>query len=59
MSTAILERIDGWRTEATEDNPAGPLFSSRYAEADLSSQSPAMSDTRLSGCSGSGTIQCC
>jgi hypothetical protein len=57
MSTETLERIDSWRTEAGHDNPAGPLFTTRYAEADLTAS--IARDTHVSICSGSNTIACC
>lgn len=55
--TAILTEDSTWRTTASPDNPAGPLFSDEYAEADLAHQDP-----MAIGCSmatGSRTVQCC
>ena len=58
--TAVLSDLDArpdWRATAGVDSPAGPLFSDRYAEADL-----AMQDPMAIGCSlatGSSMIPCC
>ncbi|MGI8667878.1 MAG: DUF6229 family protein [Jatrophihabitans sp.] len=46
-----------WRSNsAADDSPAGPLFSSRYAEADLSTHDPFVN---CSLNTGSHTINCC
>jgi hypothetical protein len=59
--TKTLSRPDTlvahWRTSATDGNPAGPLFSSDYAEFDLTTQ--AIGFTGHSECTGSGTVSCC
>jgi len=52
-----VPQADAWRVQAGADNPAGPLFTTSYAEhefVELDSLS-----TQLSICTGSGTIQCC
>jgi hypothetical protein len=46
-----------WRTVAGDDNPAGPLFSSPYAEADL--VQPAVLARTCSWCTASTTAHCC
>ncbi len=61
MTNALLTRpealVDAWRTIADGDNPAGPLFSSRYAESELTSDDGyALS---CSGCSASRPGVCC
>ncbi|HEX8080592.1 MAG TPA: DUF6229 family protein [Jatrophihabitans sp.] len=56
MITSSDSLIAAWRTSA-EDNPAGPLFSTPFAEADLTSSDPLMSS--CSWCSASRTAQCC
>ncbi|MEO6503923.1 MAG: DUF6229 family protein [Jatrophihabitantaceae bacterium] len=60
MSTALLTRpealIAQWRTSG-DDNPAGPLFSSPFTEADLTISITA--GTNISVCTGSRTIDCC
>jgi len=60
MTTATLTRpeelVAGWRTSA-EDNPAGPLFSTRFTESELTSV-PTFS-TACSACTGSHTADCC
>jgi len=61
--TSTLSRSDAlvayWRTSAGNSNPAGPLFSSDYAEFDLTNGQDARITTRCSNCTGSNTIQCC
>lgn len=60
MTAIVTERENStanWRTTASADNPAGPLFSDEYAEADLARQDP-----MAWGCSvdtGSKTVHCC
>jgi hypothetical protein len=60
MSTALLTQpealIAHWRTSG-DDNPAGPLFSSAFTEADLTNV-PSV-DTACSGCTASRTLYCC
>ena len=48
--------VAGWRSSA-DDNPAGPLFTTVFTEADLTSSDPLMSS--CSWCSASRTAQCC
>lgn len=58
MPTATLELIDRWRTDAGDDNPAGPLFSSGpYAESELVEVLDAT--TRCSSCTASRTTPVC
>jgi hypothetical protein len=57
MTEATLTQINAWRTDADADSPAGPLFSSRYTEAEIVDLD--RRDTRCSLCTGSGTVQCC
>lgn len=46
-----------WRTDAGDDNPAGPLFSTPYAEADL--VQPIVLARTCSWCTASTTAHCC
>ncbi len=57
MSEATLARINAWRTDADADSPAGPLFSSRYAEAEIVDLD--RHDTACSACTGSNGHPCC
>ncbi|HTZ45761.1 MAG TPA: DUF6229 family protein [Jatrophihabitans sp.] len=61
MSIDLLSRpealVAAWRTSADDSNPAGPLFSTPYAEFDLTSDLPALST--CSSCTASRTGQCC
>jgi len=61
MSVEQAEQlVASWRTEAGSANPAGPLYASgEYTEADILGVGMEMMATRLSSCSGSGTIACC
>ena len=52
-----LEASTDWRTTASVDSPAGPLFSDEYAEADLALQDPMAINCSLA--TGSRTILCC
>jgi hypothetical protein len=52
-----LEARADWRATASEDSPAGPLFSDAYAEADLALQDPMALNCSLA--TGSRTINCC
>lgn len=54
---ATSDNAVSWRSTADEDNPAGPLFSDEYAEADLVSQDPMMVNCSLA--TGSYRINCC
>ncbi|HEV2886135.1 MAG TPA: DUF6229 family protein [Jatrophihabitans sp.] len=62
MSTAVLTRpealIAQWRSSG-DDNPAGPLFSTPFAEADLTSISSTYTFGTCSSCTASRTSQCC
>jgi Family of unknown function (DUF6229) len=62
MSTDVLTRPEAlvaqWRTSAA-DNPAGPLFTSRYAEADLIGLDMTDMIRSCSSCTASRTAQCC
>lgn len=61
MDTPVIDREElagSWRASASADNPAGPLFTSRYAEADLTNRTAAYV-TCGTDCSGSHTIYCC
>jgi hypothetical protein len=62
MSTALLQPdtlVAYWRTSG-ENNPAGPLFSTPYAEADLTLSELAIRSTDgCSSCTASRTAQCC
>lgn len=50
--------VAAWRASA-DDNPAGPLFSSPFIEAELTSISYTDTMQRCSSCSASRTIHCC
>ncbi|MCA2230073.1 MULTISPECIES: DUF6229 family protein [Nonomuraea] len=53
------EIVAAWRggTATIEDNPAGPLFMSEYAESEITM---VRDDTRRpSSCTGNRTIPCC
>ncbi|MEO6703315.1 MAG: DUF6229 family protein [Jatrophihabitantaceae bacterium] len=56
MNTAVLEQLDSWLT-SDRDNPAGPLFTGSYAEADLTDHNPLA--TACSSCTASRTGECC
>lgn len=60
--TALLttpeDLIAQWRTSAA-DNPAGPLYTNRYAEADLIGLDATDMIRSCSSCSASRTAQCC
>ncbi|MEO7263120.1 MAG: DUF6229 family protein [Jatrophihabitantaceae bacterium] len=62
MTAATLTRpqalIAQWRSSG-EDNPAGPLFSTPFAEADLTSISASHSFGTCSECTASRTASCC
>ncbi|MDQ1738870.1 MAG: hypothetical protein QOE53_522 [Pseudonocardiales bacterium] len=58
--TAVISDLEtraNWRTTATADNPAGPLFSDEYAEADLALQDPMALNCSMA--TGSRTYLCC
>ncbi|HEX9993787.1 MAG TPA: DUF6229 family protein [Acidimicrobiales bacterium] len=62
MTEEIVAR---WRSEAGDDNPAGPLFSGRYAEVELA-EPMAAATLRCetfgqcgTACTGSYPNQCC
>jgi hypothetical protein len=65
MSTLELVRAEeivaAWRAGlATDDNPAGPLFSGgEHAEADITMTGPGQSGRCGTACSGSSIYQCC
>ena len=56
----IAERTaEQWRTNAGDDNPAGPLFAAgTFAEADLIEAETSYTG-HCSACSASHTIWCC
>ena len=61
MDFQQTDLINQWRTEAGQDNPAGPLFSGGvFAEAEIASEA---AQTTLHGCgtacTGSQTRYCC
>jgi hypothetical protein len=64
MTAATLTRseelVAQWRT-SPEDNPAGPLFSTRFAEADLMRIElvTAFTTQGCSSCTASRTASCC
>jgi hypothetical protein len=62
MSTSLLSRpedlVAQWRTSA-DDNPAGPLFSSPFAEAELTGMEVIETRQSCSSCSASRTAYCC
>jgi hypothetical protein len=62
MSTALLTQpealIAQWRTNG-DDNPAGPLFSSSFAEAELTGADALWTTEGCSSCSASRTVYCC
>jgi len=52
--------VSQWRNDAGQGNPAGPLFGgSKFAEADIASESVNITVACGTGCSGSRTRQCC
>jgi hypothetical protein len=57
MTAILTDNAASWRSAADADNPAGPLFSTEYAEADLVSQDPTFNDCSL--ITGSLRTQCC
>lgn len=61
MTSTLLNRPDAlvaqWRAIADGDNPAGPLFSTEYAEFDLATSQVA--STNCSICTASRNINCC
>jgi hypothetical protein len=63
MPTDLLIRpsalVDQWRTAASDFHPAGPLFSSQYAEYDLINDGRAETPASCSACTASRTGQCC
>jgi hypothetical protein len=56
MKTSPEALISQWRTSA-DDNPAGPLFTTAFSEADLTS-APALLSS-CSSCTASRTAECC
>jgi len=62
MSTDLLSNPEAlvaqWRASAA-DNPAGPLFTNRYAEADLIGLDASQTIRSCSSCTASRTAQCC
>jgi uncharacterized protein DUF6229 len=62
MSTDLLIRpealIAQWRSSAA-DNPAGPLFSTPFAEAELANLDFIETRQTCSSCTASRTGQCC
>ena len=62
MSTDVLTRpedlVAHWRSSAA-DNPAGPLFSSPFAEAELTGADALYTTMSCSSCSASRTVECC
>jgi hypothetical protein len=63
MSTDVLTRpedlVAQWRTSGDEENPAGPLFSSPFAEAELTGVDALYTTLGCSSCSASRTVYCC
>lgn len=63
MATAALvpdQLAHAWRRTASDDNPAGPLFTGgRWAEADLLDLGLVETRQFPSLCTGSRTIPCC
>lgn len=55
--TATITEQGSWRTTSSPDNPAGPLFSDEYTEADLALQDPMALSCSLA--TGSERINCC
>jgi hypothetical protein len=49
--------VASWRASADDAHPAGPLFTTSFSEADLTS-APSLA-TACSSCSASRTAQCC
>jgi hypothetical protein len=62
MTSTLLSHPDAlvahWRSSADDDNPAGPLFSDRYAEFDLTTSQVA-AFTACSDCTQSRNMLCC
>lgn len=57
LMTRAEELVAEWRTSATSGNPAGPLFSTPFTEADLTTAVTLA--TTCSSCTASRTAQCC
>ena len=51
--------VAGWLTEATDAHPAGPLYTSAYAEYDLIHEGRAETPASCSGCTWSRPFSCC
>lgn len=63
MTNAMLTRpealVAAWRSGADNSSPAGPLFSSPYAEFDLTNEVQVYTTISCSSCSASRTVYCC
>ena len=51
--------MTGWRISADAAHPAGPLFSTPFAEADLANTDYIETRGTCSSCTASRTAQCC
>lgn len=55
-----IDSATNWRNEAGSDNPAGPLFSSIFAEADIGGDNSMFTAVCGTNCTWSiGRIACC
>jgi hypothetical protein len=63
MSTIELIRAEeiaaSWREGELDDNPAGPIFTGRHFEADITMTGPGYSGRCGTACSGSSRYMCC
>lgn len=51
--------VTGWLTTATDAHPAGPLYTSAYAEYDLIHEGRADTPASCSACTASRPGSCC
>lgn len=58
LTDPVEDLVARWRDDADADNPAGPLFTRRYAEAELVAPS-IFAWTGCSVCTPSRTAHCC
>lgn len=60
MNNKNAELVAKWRSDASVENPAGPLFiSGAFAEADIVCETGTGSGMCGTGCTGSLTRHCC
>jgi hypothetical protein len=57
---SIAQKINVWRTSASPDSPAGPLFpSGRYAESEITMSGKPLTALCGSVCTNSSHNECC